>query len=230
MVNPDGVFLGNHRTGVLGQDLNRNFHAIDIEFFPEIEAVETYIISIQKKMKVAFLFDLHGHSARRNIFAYGEEAESGSSRYLMGRIIPKLISQLVDSFKYDYCLFKASKEKRNTARVYFSSKNNINAVTFEQSYGLLDCGAIGVAHWRNFGTALADSLVSYLQLPDLAGIAKYLAADMKEEQEQAERKLERKREKEREKEREREKDEDLKMKMVFSKTEGNEEMNARTYS
>lgn len=25
MVNPDGVFLGNHRTGVMGQDINRNF-------------------------------------------------------------------------------------------------------------------------------------------------------------------------------------------------------------
>jgi murein tripeptide amidase MpaA len=36
MVNPDGVFLGNHRTGVLGQDLNRNFQHCDLEFFPEI--------------------------------------------------------------------------------------------------------------------------------------------------------------------------------------------------
>lgn len=34
MVNPDGVFLGNHRTGVLGQDLNRNFHLSDLELFP----------------------------------------------------------------------------------------------------------------------------------------------------------------------------------------------------
>lgn len=34
MVNPDGVFLGNHRTGVLGQDLNRNFTGIDLEYFP----------------------------------------------------------------------------------------------------------------------------------------------------------------------------------------------------
>ena len=34
MINPDGVFLGNHRTGVLGQDLNRNFHNKDLEYFP----------------------------------------------------------------------------------------------------------------------------------------------------------------------------------------------------
>lgn len=34
MVNPDGVFFGNHRTGVLGQDLNRNFHSTEEELFP----------------------------------------------------------------------------------------------------------------------------------------------------------------------------------------------------
>ena len=34
MVNPDGVYLGNHRACVLGQDLNRNFHKPDPEYFP----------------------------------------------------------------------------------------------------------------------------------------------------------------------------------------------------
>ena len=77
MVNPDGVFLGNHRTGVLGQDLNRNFHLNDLELFPELETVEHYITTVQKKHKVAFMFDLHGHSAKKNIFAYGEENEGG---------------------------------------------------------------------------------------------------------------------------------------------------------
>jgi murein tripeptide amidase MpaA len=46
MVNQDGVFLGNHRTGVLGQDLNRkfniNFSSSEMDCFPEIEAVQKY--------------------------------------------------------------------------------------------------------------------------------------------------------------------------------------------
>jgi hypothetical protein len=49
--------------------------------------------------------------------------------------------------------------------VYFSQKNGINSVTFEQSYGLLETGCIGIANWRNFGAALADSLVHFLNLP-----------------------------------------------------------------
>lgn len=34
MINPDGVFFGNHRTGLLGQDLNRHFDTEEEEFFP----------------------------------------------------------------------------------------------------------------------------------------------------------------------------------------------------
>ena len=34
MVNPDGVFVGNHRTSLIGQDLNRNFNTTDVEVFP----------------------------------------------------------------------------------------------------------------------------------------------------------------------------------------------------
>jgi hypothetical protein len=73
-----------------------------------------------------------------------------------------MLSDQLSSFKYDHCLFKISKEKANTARVYFSTKYGLNAITFEQSYGLLDVGAIGIQHWRNFGTAIAEVLVSYL--------------------------------------------------------------------
>lgn len=34
MVNPDGVLLGNHRTGALGIDLNRSFQTLDLDTFP----------------------------------------------------------------------------------------------------------------------------------------------------------------------------------------------------
>jgi hypothetical protein len=79
----------------------------------------------------------------------------GSIRYLYSRIIPKILADSLSSFKFDHCLFKASKEKTNTARIFFSQKYGLNAITFEQSYGLLDNGSIGINNWRNFGTALA---------------------------------------------------------------------------
>ena len=40
MVNPDGVYLGNHRTNALGVDMNRFFKDPDPEIFPEIYFVD----------------------------------------------------------------------------------------------------------------------------------------------------------------------------------------------
>jgi hypothetical protein len=79
---------------------------------------------------------------------------------------------LIDTFKYEYCVFRAVKQKKNTARVYFSGKYNINCITFEQSYGLIDAGSIGVANWRNFGTSLVDGLSEYLNLTKKGGFDK----------------------------------------------------------
>ena len=78
MVNPDGVYLGNHRTGALGMDLNRCFHMCDPEVFPEVNLIIDEISRLKKLYKIRFLLDLHGHSAKRNIFAYAEEHQMGS--------------------------------------------------------------------------------------------------------------------------------------------------------
>ncbi len=113
---------------------------------------------MQRNQEIAFLLDLHGHSAKRNIFAYGDEHHIGSKKFLKNHILPKLLNDRISSFKYEYCVFRACKQKENTARVYLSKKYKINAITFEQSYGLLDEGPIGIENWRNFGIALADVL------------------------------------------------------------------------
>ena len=92
MVNPDGVFVGNHRASAIGQDLNRNFNSKDLDVFPEIEIIQNLIVKIKKSYKINYLLDLHGHSARKNIFAYGDEYEIGSKSYLHCRILPKILS------------------------------------------------------------------------------------------------------------------------------------------
>lgn len=104
---------------------------------------------------------MHGHSARKNIFAYGDEHPIGSNSFLQTHILPKLLNDRLSTFKYDYCVFRSSKQKKNTARVFLSKKYKLNGITFEQSYGLIDEGAIGIQNWRNFGTALANSLRDY---------------------------------------------------------------------
>ncbi len=75
--------------------------------------------------------------------------------------------------------------------MYFSHKNGINSITFEQSYGLLENGCIGIANWRNFGAALAQSLVHFLSFTKEninAEMMNYLQDEMDKEKAKAERK------------------------------------------
>ena len=133
---------------------------------------------MRKSHKIRFLLDLHGHSARKNIFAYGEEYEMESSQFLHSRILPKVLSDSISSFKYDFCIFREVEEKKKTARIYFSNKWKINCLTFEQSYGLLDSGQIGITSWRNFGHALACSLLEFSKMYEEnkeEGLKQYLA-------------------------------------------------------
>jgi hypothetical protein len=76
------------------------------------------------------MLDLHGHSARKNIFAYGDDHPIGSKPFLLTHILPKLLNDQISTFKYDYCVFKGSKQKKNTARVFLSKKYRINTITF----------------------------------------------------------------------------------------------------
>ena len=117
--------------------------------------VARLVARIKKRENIRFLVDLHGHSAKKNIFAYGDYEKIGSPEYLYSRIIPKLLSDLISTFRYDYCVFRACKEKNKTARLFFKKKLKINAITIEQSYGLFDEGLIGIRHWKNFGKVLA---------------------------------------------------------------------------
>lgn len=50
------------------------------------------VFKVRKSHKIRFLLDLHGHSARKNIFAYGSEYDIESNQYLHSRILPKILS------------------------------------------------------------------------------------------------------------------------------------------
>lgn len=89
---------------------------------------------------------------------------------MYNRIIPKLLQKKFELFEYGDCVFRNSKEKKDTARVHFMLKEKITAITFEQSYSLFydrrlrKNQPIGVRNWINFGRALAESLQDYLDL------------------------------------------------------------------
>jgi cytosolic carboxypeptidase protein 2/3 len=77
MINPDGVSLGNNRTGVLGFDFNRHWYIDKVShrshLFPELIGIIRYFKTKQRdyNKKLKIFIDFHGHSSQSNVFAYG---------------------------------------------------------------------------------------------------------------------------------------------------------------
>jgi len=69
MVNPDGVVLGNYRTGMAGRDLNREFIEADPVLYPAVNAIKNLVAELSEKYKeklIAFV-DMHGHSGTNTL-------------------------------------------------------------------------------------------------------------------------------------------------------------------
>jgi murein tripeptide amidase MpaA len=71
MMNPDGVFVGNYRTGVIGDDFNRKFSSGKSHTYPEIFALKNIVNEAKNEGNVELFIDLHGHSILKNSFFYG---------------------------------------------------------------------------------------------------------------------------------------------------------------
>lgn len=101
MLNPDGVFIGNYRTGIIGDDFNRKFHSGRKEYYPEIFALKKLVSSCKKIGNIELFIDLHGHSVLKNSFIYGPNehdfAKSKRNNLLIFSKIPAL--QLVSVFE-----------------------------------------------------------------------------------------------------------------------------------
>ena len=49
MLNKDGVFMGNYRTGIVGDDFNRRFNSGQRQYFPEIAALKRLVGKCKQK-------------------------------------------------------------------------------------------------------------------------------------------------------------------------------------
>jgi murein tripeptide amidase MpaA len=64
MLNPDGVIHGNYRTDLTGCDLNRRWGRPSEILHPTIFHARKLIWELDKRYKVAFFCDFHGHSKK----------------------------------------------------------------------------------------------------------------------------------------------------------------------
>ena len=72
MVNPDGVIIGNYRTSMSGNDLNRRYHEPNFRLHPSVCAIKKLAANlINHGDDIAAFVDMHGHSRKKNVFVYG---------------------------------------------------------------------------------------------------------------------------------------------------------------
>ena len=138
MLNPDGVAIGNYRTGLSGRDFNRQYVNPDKELFPEIYSFKNLVINCKKRYgnNLLLYLDFHGHSVRKNVFMYGPEFTLMDNEYYESRIFPKIIDNRTEMFRYYSCIFKITEEKKTTARAIFLKQHNISlSYTIEASNG-----------------------------------------------------------------------------------------------
>ena len=109
MINVDGVIIGNYRTSMSGNDLNRRYIKPDFRIHPAVCAIKQIASDLiygpdEESKKdagepetinediMAFI-DMHGHSRKKNVFVYGPQEPLHTANYLKMRIIPKLIAE-----------------------------------------------------------------------------------------------------------------------------------------
>jgi len=78
MLNVDGVINGNYRCSLAACDLNRKYTRASKSLHPAIYYLKKLCNDIIEAEKKQFFFylDFHGHSAKKNIFQYGNKTEN----------------------------------------------------------------------------------------------------------------------------------------------------------
>ena len=94
----------------------------------------------QKHFKgLEFYLDFHGHSSKKNLFAYGPDYTPKNVYFFKSRIFVKLIEDFHPIFSYKKSIFKISEGKKKTARAHMLWKLKIPMVyTFEVSNGMYE--------------------------------------------------------------------------------------------
>lgn len=100
MLNPDGVSIGNSRCSLSGHDLNRSWESPDRFIHPEVYYAKKLMNGLQKKNKIVFYCDFHGHSIKDNCFMYGCNLESNRR---ITREYPSMMYELCNHFDKGNC-------------------------------------------------------------------------------------------------------------------------------
>ena len=172
MLNPDGVIIGNYRTGFAGCDLNRQFQKPNFVLHPTVTALKALLFRVWKEHELVAFLDLHAHSKQKCVFMYGPHYPLHNDKYYKMRVLPRLICSKSPLFRYNSCKFRNERSKRKAARLVIWKELKLsNSYTVEASfYGFLTAERSTVPFSGDLllsaGQAIAEGLSDYIHLQD----------------------------------------------------------------
>ena len=161
-----------------GNDLNRRYMSPHPRLHPIVCAVKKLLrdlkpdLQTQDENQILAFIDMHGHSRKKNVFMYGPGYPIHDVRYLKMRVLPKLMSEQSEVFRFYSCKFRIQKSKERTARVVLWREFNVmNCYTLEASfYGFFDkereTKEFMHSHLLKVGKMLANTIFEYTLLRD----------------------------------------------------------------
>ncbi|XP_059618270.1 cytosolic carboxypeptidase 6 [Phlebotomus argentipes] len=136
MVNPDGVFLGNNRCNLIGQDMNRTWHVATEYSHPTLWATKKLFKEFDQSdcYQIDFVIDLHAHANLLGSFMYGNTYED-VYRYERHLVFPKILSTNAGDWISENMMFNADDKKTGSVRRFCCEKlsDNVNAYSLEVS-------------------------------------------------------------------------------------------------
>ena len=195
MLNPDGVVVGNYRTGLAGCDLNRKWKKPSKTLQPTIYHMKQMMEEMRNERGIALFVDLHGHSVKKNVFMYGcdanyfTDAPNHSSRsqpsQFDSRLFPAQMERVCNKFNFLDCRFHVKPNKQSSARVVAWRQFTNYSYTLESSFGGADvqhdpCRShFGVEDYLQIGYDLCAAMEQYLCV-DVAEKKELLSALLKQ--------------------------------------------------
>ncbi|CAG9784195.1 unnamed protein product [Diatraea saccharalis] len=117
MLNPDGVFLGNQRSDLLGSDLNRCWNRATSFAHPALVAIKEQLnkLTTEKRVQLDFIIDIHGDISHEGVFVRGNSYDD-VYRFERHAVLPKFLSSRVEAWRAEACFYNADSQAAGTAR------------------------------------------------------------------------------------------------------------------
>lgn len=124
----------------------------------------------KQQSRTAFFFDVHAHSSKKSIFIYGPYFPLHSEHYLKIRIMPRLLSEKTQMFRYYSCRFRNEAHKMHCSRLTIYRECNLpQCYTIETSImGFLNKErqnvSFGIPSLQYFGEKFGETLLEWFQI------------------------------------------------------------------